>query len=519
MKKFISVLIVAIMCVASVAVNAEVVFPTENATLANCFTDASHTNTTDYVKYDASENAVKAISPAKQEVEGRLTLPTAIADSKTVFGFTVKLNSENHQKTQLKFYDSSGNNFFVLHVNYANENFYLANGASRYDISFYGTLSAEIRVEMKFDFTNSKCYIRQALKENGRFVWKNWTDNQASFVSDVTAADLKTVGVYAKQFSVSDLSLYDVTVAAPDTEEVYSDTIYKRICNEKFSAKPSNLTEKVTDGNHFIKYDDDSRAWNIHAYSADARGNQEAKVTFDNAVSTDEAKFAFTFNTGTGHNRMKIHFVNSSDEKVHSLYLTYDANKGEKVFLARDFSVKVAEGAALGTPVRAEIKFNFSKKTTSYRMGTLNNGEWVFGSWSTTHEGFNPEGDAEVTAYDIKSIIFGNNWALCNATIDDLEVYVPKLSVSGCSVDANTKKVSVTVKNNDEASNGRILCAVYDANDTLAEVKLNDESTALNSGDNTVEFEFLKATDFTKFKVFMWDSLETMVPVSFVYSN
>lgn len=511
MKKIVAILL-AMMVSSTVCFADTVLFPDEGNTLSDCFTDAQASETS-YVKLSEDKEAVLAYADKSSRSVGVLNLPEAYSSDGICFEFSAKANTLLHKRVKLFFRDSEGANIFDLAFNMNTQGTgatFMQSAASGNAInaSYYVGVGDESRIRITFNFKENKALLNVA-KKNGS-IWSWSGDYEKSFAGGI---DFKSLAI-SNEWSTADAAFYDFSVTAP---EVFENAIYNRVYKEDFTDSADCFTESVSDG-RYVKHD--IANGNIHVYNGIASGSNTGKITFDNTLTENGVKIAFTYNAGEGHARMKMHFMNSNGEKMHSNNISTRAATDKNPAYTT-----IMENAAMispllymdapGVPVRVEMSFNFTDKTVTYRTGTVGVNGYNMGAVAITKSYYD---GAAANAFDIKEIRLVNEYTACDITIDDVEVYVPKLSFVKSEANPEEYAVSYTIKNNtDEAITGDIICAVYDDSGSLTEVKILPDATIETT--LTDAFMFDVAEDFTKYAIYVWSDISDMIPVSLGYSS
>lgn len=496
-------------------------FPDGSSTLASSFTDKI-VDDDHYVKYDAATDSVISYATSSSNCQGTLTFPLSYTSDGVTVAFTAKANSAIHSRTRMYFKDGNGTQILAMQASSNGTNFYIADtGLSRFDRTFADkAIGEEIRVEVKFDFTNATYTLRLGQKLGDGWSFNSWIAEKALTAG---SAGLKTM-VISNEWALSDASIYDIEVTKPEDEQPvednYENPIYERVLKEDFSGVSKNISSNVADSDHYVAVDE--TAGNFHAYNGNGSGGQTATIKLDNTITADGSKLAFTFNSTEKHKRMKIQFLNSEGKQIHTSFVLR-INNSENVGITDKGSSLVADenknylyNAKYGTPVRIEMEFNFTNRTITYRAAEVTDSGYKFKPLAVTKD-FLPE-SAGASVFNISSLQVQNAYVLCDATLDDIEIYVPKLSVVKSEANTDEYLVTYTIQNNTaEAITADIICAVYKENGALDEVK--SLKGANIDGSLSDMFMFDIAEDVSRYKIFIWNKLDDNVPVSMGYKS
>ena len=527
MKKFLAILLVMMMSVT--VCSAEVVlFPDGETEFGSCFTTSSTWNKEQTrVMYDetttdtviAYHNADGATTAARI---GTITFPETYSEDGISFEFTAKANSTIHSRAKLFFKDSEGNTIFDAAFRASDSGkFSFMNGAnsgSAISYTSYVEPEAETKLNITFDFTNKKAYAKVGILKNDKWTYSD------DYEYSIKGNNFKVLQI-SNEHALSDASFYNFTLTKPEEEipDVFENSIYKRTYKEDFNNGAKGFTESVS-ASRWVKYDETNG--NIHAYNPEATGSNAGKLVFDKAITENGAKIAFTYNTDEGHVRMKLRFKNSNNENLHEMEVRYreaveatEEDPGSPAYntIAHDnsmISYDLYKGDH-GVPVRVEMEFNFTDKTVTYRTDRVTEEGYEMGALRVKKD-FCKGASGDIS--DIKEMHILNEYNYCNVTVDDIEAYVPKLSFVNSSANAEEYAVSYTIRNTtDEAITGDIICAVYDENGSLTEVKMLANATITTT--LTDAFIFDIAEDFTNYAIYVWSDIEEMIPVSMGYQS
>ncbi len=520
MKKLISLIaVIGIFVSSSFTALAATVFPAQDYTLKTQFTDTIK-DEEHFVKYDEATDSIHAYSTSSNNQKGVLNFPTAISEDDSVIAFTFKARSESHSRARIYIGSANitGTNTYLHGRN--GQVFLGTNTSSQLDTSFgYKDMSEEVRVEMKFNFTNQNYTVRLGVKAGGTWMFNSWIPEKA-FAAQADSID--SFGV-SNEYMVCDIDVYDIEVVVPDEEQpetpdTYDNPIYYRVCNENFDKESSLFSPQYIDDENYVMQDMESGK--IHAYNGDNSGSQTGTITFDNALTADNTKVYFDFAANEGHQRMKIHFLNNDGKQIQTVFvLAIVDDEGTHIGLTdknnSQFSYDLYK-TEYNVPIRAELTFNFTAKTISVRTAKLTSNGYVYADEIATKPFSSASGGAE--SFNIKKIQIQNEYLVCDATIDNLEVLVPKLTVQDCSANADEYLITYTVVNNTTAPIATdIICAVYGEDGSVVEVKLlKNVSIDKNFSDM---FMFDIEDDFSKYKLFLWDANDSLTPVSEGYSS
>lgn len=524
MKKILAILLVMMMSIT--VCSAEVVlFPDGKTAFGDCFVTSDTWNEAQTrVKYDeTTTDTVVAYNNADGKSTGKrtgtITFPEAYTADGTSLEFTIKANSDVHGRAKIYLKDSAGEQIKDLNFKETAEGSGMYklmnshNGASGCDGAYYVSgVGTELRVKATFDFTAGTLTITQAKMVNDEWNW-----GSKAYTVSTTAKDFKILEIN-NEGTLCDASFYDFKVTTPKVEipDVFENAIYKRVYKEDFSNGAKGFAGSEG-ADSWVKYDKENE--NIHAYNTIiTNGSNAAKIFFDQELTENGTKIAFTYNTTMSHKRMKIHFMNSKGEKMHSMNVIL-TTEGTYAAIAENmsqisYSLYKAEP---GVPVRVEMSFNFTDRTVTYRTGWITENGYEYQNYSVTTD-YND--GAAATKWDIKELQISNEWNPCDATIDDVEVYVPRLSFVKSEADQDNKKVSYEIKNNTgKAITGDIICAVYGEGDKMTEVKIIDNATIGTTENLIGSFDFITATDFTKYAIYVWSDIGEMIPISLGYES
>lgn len=193
------------------------VFPSGTGTLKYCFIDSNKNNDGAYVKYEEETNSVRIFGDksivASPNQTGKLNFPETYKEDGTIVYFTIKAESELHQRAKVFFYDNDGKEIFSLAFAKANNTFKLMKGASvssGCDGNYYvNSVGDELRVKAFFDYTKGTVTLSQAKKQDD--VW-DWGSRDCVF--ETASKGLKAID-FSNSWNAADASVYDIEVTMP----------------------------------------------------------------------------------------------------------------------------------------------------------------------------------------------------------------------------------------------------------------------------------------------------------------
>lgn len=164
-------------------------------------------------------------------------------------------------------------------------------------------------------------------------------------------------------------------------------------------------------------------------YNANGSGADMATLALTETYTQDGLRISMTLfendaeSAGTAHNRMKIYFLNGSNQRAHQIF----ALQREGELLLTDSSNTMLsqdlKRSGAGEPLRIEMEFDFTNQMIRYRTALLVQDAWSWSAWSA-EKGTNPA-DSGSALDGLAAIRFSNEYLACNITVDDLRVSVP----------------------------------------------------------------------------------------------
>lgn len=448
-----------------------------------------------FVKYDEENGDIHAYnSDGSSGQTGKITLENAVSgDIFVSFSFVA---TENHQRLKMLFMNENGRQLH-MHQLYRNARtgVYLTDSkVSQIDSDFPKAEAGErVYVEMTIKTGTKTADYRVGLEENGSVVWSDLKTDKTLEILDETALNLKEIQ-FKNEYTKCDVHIDDLVIQGGETSSgddneddepadvnleypEDEDSEYDIAFNHKFSDAANIETTGSVNETHYATLNEEKGFAQIK--NGDGVGACTLSVVLPEEQTKDFTRAAFTYYVNSEeHQRMKIFVKNSFGQQINLVcVILRDGN-----VVLSDNSMMLIDNelpkVPVNTPIRLEMEFDFTQSKVRYRIAVLSAGKWQYSEWTAYLPAYKASAD---TVMDLKSIVFSNEYMLCDVFVDDLRVSVPKPKPAANNVEITGMKTDVPI-----------------TRDTLTGTYKYYEENGIDEGESVLEWAISDTSDFTQ---------------------
>lgn len=257
----------------------------------------------------------------------------------------------------------------------------------------------------------------------------------------------------------------------------------------------NQLIGETLDSSHYVNLQDGK----LFAVNSDGKGSQSAWIPLSENSGYSDTEVTFALCPMSGHNCAKLIFCNQSKEPL----FTINAKIKDENLVLTDSSYSQFHTEMLQTkierPMQIYVKFNFASGKLE-----LKNGD--FSSWSETVQ-------MDFSGKDISFLKVCNESDKCNLWLDDIKITSYRKDVKMWCQAEEDRTVSIEIKNYSKGAVSVKVLAAFLKNNKFVDFKTSDDILLNDFRNIVLDTDF----DYDGVKVFLWESGQTLVPLSEVY--